>query len=99
MCDKAILENGETLKSVPDWCKNQEMCNKAVDNCSHALEFVPECYKTRKICDEVADTHPSTIEYVSDCCKTQECVMKQFIDVSLYPILFLINMKLKKYLT
>ena len=27
-CDKAILENGETLKSVPECYKNQEMCNK-----------------------------------------------------------------------
>ena len=48
MCDKAILENGGTLKSVPDGYKNQEMCNKAVDNYPHALEFVPECYKTKK---------------------------------------------------
>ena len=31
MCDKAILENGGTLKSVPDCCKYQEMCNKALD--------------------------------------------------------------------
>ena len=35
MCDKAILENGGTLKSVFDCCKNQEMCNKAVDNYLH----------------------------------------------------------------
>ena len=32
MCDKAILENGGTLKYVRDCYKNQEMCNKAVDN-------------------------------------------------------------------
>ena len=37
--DKAIQENGRTLNSVPDCCKNQEMCNKAVDNYPHALEF------------------------------------------------------------
>ena len=30
ICDKAILENGGRLKSVPDCDKNQEMCNKAV---------------------------------------------------------------------
>ena len=42
MCDKAILENGRTLKSVPGGYKNQEMCNKAVDNYSHALEFIPK---------------------------------------------------------
>ena len=38
MCDKAILENGGTLKSAPDCYKIEEMCNKAVDNYSHALE-------------------------------------------------------------
>ena len=48
MCDKAILENGGTLKSLPDCCKYQEMCNEVVDNYSHALEFVPECYKTQE---------------------------------------------------
>ena len=45
MYDKATLENGGTLKSVPYCYKNQEMCNKAVENYSHALEFVPECFK------------------------------------------------------
>ena len=45
MCDKAVLENGGTLKSVPDRCQTQQMCDKAVDNYPHALEFVPECYK------------------------------------------------------
>ena len=53
MCDKAILENGGTLKSVPDSYKNQEMCNKAVDKYPCALEFVPECYKTQKMCDKI----------------------------------------------
>ena len=50
MCDKAILENGSTLRSVPDCCKNQEICNKATDIYPHALEFVPECYETHKMC-------------------------------------------------
>ena len=44
MCDKAILENGETLKVVPDCYKNQKMCNKAVENYPRALEFVRKCY-------------------------------------------------------
>ena len=50
MCDKLILENSETLKSVPDCYKNHKMCNKAVDNNFHALEFVPKCYKIKKKC-------------------------------------------------
>ena len=49
MYDKAIVENGGTLKFVPDCYKNQEMCNKAVDNYPHALEYAPECYKIEKI--------------------------------------------------
>ena len=32
MREKLYLENGGTLKSVPDCCKNQKRCNKAVDN-------------------------------------------------------------------
>ena len=52
MCDKAILENFGTLKSVPDNYKNQEMCNKADYNCFLALEFVPECLMTQKMCDK-----------------------------------------------
>ena len=43
MCDKATLENGGTLKSVPECYKNQEVCNKAVDNYPHALESILEC--------------------------------------------------------
>ena len=37
MCDKAILENGETLQPVPGQYKTQEMCDKAVDNYARAL--------------------------------------------------------------
>ena len=33
MCDKSILENGGTLKSIPNCYKNHEMCN----NYPHAL--------------------------------------------------------------
>ena len=50
MRDKAILENGGTLKSVPDCYKNQEICNKAVDNYPHTLEFALECYKSQEMC-------------------------------------------------
>ena len=46
MCDKAILENDRTLKSVPDCYKNKKNY-KAVDNYAHAFQFVPFCYKTQ----------------------------------------------------
>ena len=48
MCDKAILESDGTLKSVPDYYKNQQMCNKAAGNYPFALKFVVKCYKTQK---------------------------------------------------
>ena len=57
MCDKTILENEGTLKSVHDFYKNQETCNKAVDNFSHALEFVSECYRTQNMFDQTIDTY------------------------------------------
>ena len=53
-CVVNLLENGGTLKSVPDCYKNQKMCDKAVDNYPHALDFVPDCYVTQEICDKVA---------------------------------------------
>ena len=65
MCDKAILKNVGTLKSVPDCYKNQQMCDKAVDNYPYALKFVPECYKTQKW-EKAVNTYLSAIEYVSD---------------------------------
>ena len=78
MCDKAILENGRTLKSVPDSCKNKKISNKAGDNCFHALEFVSDCYKSQEKCKKLSILlSPSAIQFVSKCYKTQE-------DLSLY---------------
>ena len=76
------------------------MC-KVIKNYPHALEFVPKCYKTQKIniCDKAVDTYPSTIKFVPECYKTQKCVAEQFIVAFLYLGLFLINVKLKKYVT
>ena len=59
MCDKAILENGETLESVPDCNKNQELCNKVVNNYPHALKCIPNCYITKKMCNKAFSTHPT----------------------------------------
>ena len=61
MRNKAIPENGGTLKSFPDCYRNQEMCNKAVDNYPHVVELVPECYETHKMCDKAF--FYSTISY------------------------------------
>ena len=87
------------MTSVPDSYKNKERCNKAVNNYPHAFEFVPECYMTRKYCDKVVDTHSTTIKYVPECYKTQEMYYKAVHRCFLYLILFLIKIKLRKYVT
>ena len=69
--NKAVLENGWRLKSVPHCSKNQQMCGKAADNYRHALEFVFDCYKTQQMCDKAVNTYPSTIQLVPDQFKTQ----------------------------
>ena len=90
MCEKTILENGGTLKSVHDFYKNQEMCNKAVDNFPHALEFFSKCYKPQNMCNKTVDT------YFLPCFMTPEMCDKAISRFFLYLILFLINIKLKK---
>ena len=97
MCDKGILENGGTLEPVPGCYKNQEMSNKSVDNYFHALKFVHNCYITQAICDKTVNTHSSTIQFVPECYKTQEMSDKAVNKCFLYLMLFLINIKLKKY--
>ena len=60
MCEKAILENDELLKSAPDCYKDQELFYP------HAIEFVPECFMTQKMCENAVDTYPSTIKFVPE---------------------------------
>ena len=95
MCKDAVKKLPYLLRYVPVQYKPQQMSDKAADDYSHALEFVPECYKTQKMCDKAVDTHTITVKYVPECYKTQE-MCKMFMDF-FYLILFLINMKLKKY--
>ena len=40
MCDKVILENGETLMFIPDSYKDQNIFNKAVDYYAHASRVI-----------------------------------------------------------
>ena len=49
--------------------------------------------------DKAVNTHPSTMQFVPECCKTQEMCAKTVNICFLYLILFLINIKLKKYVT
>ena len=80
MCDKAISENSETLKSIPYCCRNQEMCNKALDNYRHALEFTPECCKTQNMRDKAFNTYSATIKLSLNVLWLKKCVIKQLID-------------------
>ena len=40
MCDKVILENGETLMFIPDSYKDQNVFNTAVDDYAHASRVI-----------------------------------------------------------
>ena len=64
--DKAILENGRTLKSVPDCYKNQEMRNKAVDNYPHWLKFALE-REWSKVSKSEKKNVPWSCQYLSFC--------------------------------
>ena len=99
MCDIAILENSGTLKSVIDYYKNQEMCNKVVDNYPYALEFVPGCFKTQIMCDKAVDTHPTAINMSLVAIRLKKHVIMAAHRCFLYFILFLINIKFKRYVT
>ena len=50
------------------------------------------------MCDKAVDTHPLTIKYVSECCKTQDMCYKVVRRCFLYLNLFLIDVKLNKYI-
>ena len=92
MCDKAILENCGTLKSLTHCYKNQKICNKAVDIYVHA--YIRNCYKTQKMCNKSVNTSPSAIEFVPECYKTQKMCIKA---VLLFLIPFMIDARLKKF--
>ena len=98
MCDKGVLENDGTLKSVADCYKNQQLRDKAIDNYPHALEVIHEYYKAQKMCEKATDTYPPTIKCVSECYKTQEICYKTVHRCFLYFILFLIHKILKKHM-
>ena len=84
-----ILENGGTLKSVPDSYKNKQMCCKAFNNSAHISEFVFDCHENQKICNKTLNTYPSAIQFVPEAFK--KCEIKLLIFVLLY----LINVKPK----
>ena len=77
------------------------MCSKSVDNSPHALEFVSKYFKTqtKKDCDKAVTTYPSTIKFLPECFMTYEKCRKVVNIYFFYLIIFLIGIKLKKYVT
>ena len=75
------------------------MCNKAVDNYPHASEFVSEWYKTQNICVKAVDPYPSTTKFVPEYLMTEEIFDKAVNRCFSYLLLFLIYIKLKKFVT
>ena len=51
------------------------------------------------MCDKAISTHPTTMKFVPECYKTQGICYRTIHRYFLYLILFLINIKLKKYVT
>ena len=95
MCDKAILENAGTLKYVSGYYKNQEMFNKVDENYPH----VPECYKTQRYVLKLLILIRLQQNLFLNAIRLKKCVIEKFIDAFLYLILFLVNIKLMKYVT
>ena len=54
---------------------------------------------TQKIHDKAVNTNPSTIEFLLECYKTQEMCDKAVNRCFQHLFVFLIGMKLKKYVT
>ena len=75
------------------------MRDKVILEIGGTLKSVPDCYKDQEMCKAV-DTNPWTIQFVPEYYKTEAmCYKAVHIYVFLYLILFLINIKLKEYVT
>ena len=81
MCDKAILE---TLESVPDCYKNQDMCYKAVDN-------YPDCYMIQKCVTKLPILIILQYNLFLNAIRLKKYVIKLLIDVFLHLLIFLID--------
>ena len=111
MCDKAILENGGTLKFVPhcyphalefvpECYKTQEMGYKAVHRCFFVFDSISDQYKTQEIFDKVVSLYPFLKIYCSDKCKTQrmydEAADHFLVALKLIPDWFVTSKMIKK---
>ena len=95
MCDKAILENDETLNSVLTATKIKNCVVKQSCNYLHALEIVPKSYKTQKMGIITLNKCFLAFLYVRDRYKTHEMCVGLFLKI-FYRFFFLINIRLSK---
>ena len=66
MCEKAVEDEPDTLKFVPDDFKTQRMCERAVEDEPETLEFVPDHIKAQEMCDKAVEEDPCALEFVPD---------------------------------
>ena len=95
---KAFIENGGTLKFLPESYTNQKMYNQVVDNYADALNYVPIVIQLKKMCNEVVDSNPSANNLFLNALKLKKCMIKLFTLLHFHFILFLIDIRLKKIL-
>ena len=95
MYDKAILENGGTLKFGLTATKIKKCVIKQLILPSLFLNSI----RLKTMCNKAVDTYPSTIKFVPECYKAQEMCHEAVNRCFLYLIQFLIGIKLKKCVT
>ena len=100
MCKYAIKKLSFLIRYVLDQFKTQQMYGKAISENDGTLKFVPDCSKDQHLCNnKTLPNYPHALEFVPECYKTHKVCYKALYRCFLYLILFLINIKLKKYVT
>ena len=98
MCNHAVKKLPYLLRYVLDRFKTQQMCDKAILEIGGTLKSVPDCYKNQEMCNKAVDNCTHASEFVPECFMTKEMCDKANNNL-FYLILFLIGIKLKKYVT
>ena len=72
MCEKAVEDEPEILKYVPDYSKTEEVCKEAVRREPWSLEYVPDCFKSAEMCYKAVEKDLYLLEYIPDWFVRQE---------------------------
>ena len=57
MCERAVEDDPDTLRFVPDHFK-KSMCEKEVKKNPYVLRYVPDYLKTLEMCNEAVSNNP-----------------------------------------